>query len=286
MSVAYTYTGPPPLMGYYEDPPGSGHWVPDPGSEISGGGSIGGGGGTVANIPVTVAPKAAFSYTVYAGGLVGFIDNSVGLIGARLWSFGDGHNGVQSSALHQYLTTGTFTVTLTVANSRGQDTVTQNVVIPAAAIATVIDFSYVISGLGVQFTDISTKAGDRNWDFGDGSVSNEVSPYHLYGSAGIYTVSLDIGGSLTYHQIPIDYGILLQWQDNSGDETGFKIERSPNGSTEWTLIATVGAGVETLTVTKNLHGVDPAVENHFRVYAYNDGGTSDYSNSVETLCEA
>ena len=41
--------------------------------------------------------------------------------------------------------------------------------------------------------------------------------------------------------------IRLTWQDNSSNETGFKIERSPQGANTWVQIATVGANVTTYT---------------------------------------
>jgi hypothetical protein len=173
---------------------------------------------------------------------------------------------------------------LTVINSAGSSSKTVNVVVPAIPIVEITDFTFVIGALSVQFTDISTKAGFRLWDFGDGTTSTEDNPYKLYATPGIYTVTLSIGGSQKSYQIPVDSGIVLTWQDNSGDETGFKVERSPDGIGSWTLIATTAAGVETLTITKNLHGVDPGVTNFFRVYSFNGIGDSDYSNVVETLC--
>lgn len=37
--------------------------------------------------------------------------------------------------------------------------------------------------------------------------------------------------------------INLAWADSSGLETGYRVERSPNGHTNWTIVATVDAGV-------------------------------------------
>jgi len=228
---------------------------------------------------------ANFTYLVYANGLVGFRSTSLGLIAAYSWTFGDGQTGAQSTVLHQYIGTGTFPVKLTVANAGGSSSKTLSVVIPAVPIATTVDFTFVTGALGVQFTDVSTKAGTRNWDFGDGTTSIDASPYKTYDTPGIYTATLTISGTPKSYQVSVDYGIILNWQDNSDDETGFKIERSPDGIGSWALIATVGAGVTTLTVTKNLHGIDPAEENHFRVLAYNGAGDSGPTNIVETLCE-
>ena len=289
-----TTTGLPPLTGYVEDPPGSGHWVPAGGTSgtsgsvpASGGGSSGGGSMGVwpASTPVAI-PTAGFTFTVYASGLVGFRNTSIGLISAYLWTFGDGTTSNSPNPLHQYIGSGTFKAELRVANSSGQSSDSQNVVISAVPIVETVNFTYVVGALGVQFTDASTKAGERNWDFGDGTTSSETSPYKLYTTPGIYTVTLTITGVSKSYQLSVDVGIVLQWQDNSSDETGFKIERSPDGVTGWALIATVGAGVTTLTVTQNIHGVDPAVENHFRVYAYNGDGNSGYTNIVQTQCGA
>jgi gliding motility-associated-like protein len=46
----------------------------------------------------------------------------------------------------------------------------------------------------VQFTDLSTADSPINyaWDFGDGNISSEQNPSHLYSNMGDYTVSLTI----------------------------------------------------------------------------------------------
>jgi len=69
--------------------------------------------------------------------------------------------------------------------------------------------------------------------------------------------------------------INLAWQDNSGDETGFKIERK-TGSGSYSQIATVGAGVTSHSDT----GLTASTTYYYRVRAYNAGGNSDYSNEA------
>lgn len=70
--------------------------------------------------------------------------------------------------------------------------------------------------------------------------------------------------------------VILSWTDNSTDESEFRIERSPDGST-WVEIATVPADVTTYTDT------DPALQcgatYYYRVRAYraSDGQFSPYS---------
>jgi hypothetical protein len=70
--------------------------------------------------------------------------------------------------------------------------------------------------------------------------------------------------------------INLSWTDNSGDEEGFKIERSPNGSSGWAQIATVGVGVTTYSDT----GLTCSTSYYYRVRAYRGTDNSDYSNTA------
>ena len=68
----------------------------------------------------------------------------------------------------------------------------------------------------------------------------------------------------------------LTWTDSSNNEDGFKIERSPDGTT-FTQIATVGANVTTYANT----GLTCATFYHYRVRAYNANGNSAYSNTLK-----
>ena len=48
----------------------------------------------------------------------------------------------------------------------------------------------------VQFTDKSAgNPASHQWDFGDGNVSDDINPVHIYCVPGIYTVSLTVGSS-------------------------------------------------------------------------------------------
>ena len=75
--------------------------------------------------------------------------------------------------------------------------------------------------------------------------------------------------------------VLLNWNDKSATESGFKIERSLLTDTNFTEIATVGANTTSYTDT----GLSEATKYYYRVRAYNAYTTSDYSNekSVTTL---
>jgi len=273
-----------------DDGGGYGQWWVDGSGEStieSTSGSIpsgGGGGGMFLQTTPSTAPVANFTYTIYADGYVTFVNKSTGSISAYSWSFGDGKASLSPSVLHQYVGSGTFTVTLRVVNAAGASTYTQLVTIDPTPLPTTVDFTYVVGALAVQCTDISTASGMRTWNFGDGQISYDINPYHVYASNGIYAVTLTINGISKTSQVVIDRGVRLDWQDNSSDEDGFEIEWSPTGTGDWTQIATTGVGVNSLLVTLNIHGIDPTALNYFRVRAYNGVGDSGYSNTIASQC--
>lgn len=58
------------------------------------------------------------------------------------------------------------------------------------------NFSYVVDGLEVTFTDLSSDPDgtitDWDWDFGDTNTSTLQNPVHTYASTGTYTISLTV----------------------------------------------------------------------------------------------
>jgi len=66
----------------------------------------------------------------------------------------------------------------------------------------------------------------------------------------------------------------LSWTDNSSNESGFHIERSPNGSSSWLQVGTVGANVEAWSNT----GLPLATTYYYRVQSFNSTDSSPYSN--------
>jgi hypothetical protein len=74
--------------------------------------------------------------------------------------------------------------------------------------------------------------------------------------------------------------INLSWTDNATNETGFRIERKTTGS--FSQIATVGANVTTYSNT----GLNSSTTYTYRVRAYNNAGTSAYSNEASATTRA
>ena len=113
-------------------------------------------------------------------------------------------------------------------------------------------------------------AFDFIWTTGYGNVAAAVTPAKVAPS-GLVAVA----GS--------DSGIELTWNDNSNDETGFKIERCTGGGcSNFSQIATVGANVGSYSNT----GLSPSTHYRYRVRAYKtaiQSWDSDYSNIAGDL---
>ncbi len=127
----------------WRDSYGSGYW--------SGGTSIAvdprdgscrvgdGGNGYVVRLNVVGVPEAAFAAVPTAGPApltVPFEDWSLGTPTSWLWDFGDGGTSTECDPAHTYSAPGTYTVTLTVSNDCGTDTVTCCIMVVPAQCAT------------------------------------------------------------------------------------------------------------------------------------------------------
>jgi gliding motility-associated-like protein len=135
------------------------------------------------------APFTA-SFSVPPGGPSGLI---------YLWSFGDGFTSTAANPSHTYTYAGNYNIQLTVAYAA------------APACSTVLNFPQAvvvydvptarfifdppaptINAPEVFFTDRSTGAASWIWNFGDGNISNDQNPRHIYADTGSYLVSLRI----------------------------------------------------------------------------------------------
>ena len=115
------------------------------------------------------------------------------------WNFGDTNISTDPNPTHVYVVAGTYSVTLTVSNSVGANSITQEVTVTDPIAAPIAGFSAIPTNLSVAFT--TTASGDNLtylWDFGDGNSSTEPNPTHVYAVAGTYNVTQTVtnaGGS-------------------------------------------------------------------------------------------
>jgi PKD repeat protein len=152
------------------------------------------------DILVYPLPVADFIYTpVCLGYPTYFTDLSIGF-GTTIitwdWDFGDGtpHDNTQDPK-HLYNTPGTYNVTLSVVDGHGcANSITKTVYVYPLPVAS---FTNVPACLGdtTYFYDGSTPSGaisTWSWDFGDNNFSTLQDPWHQYGAAGPYSVTLII----------------------------------------------------------------------------------------------
>jgi len=151
-----------------------------------------------------VRPVANFTGTPTIGYVpltVQFTDTSSPEGTSWTWNFGDSSTSTLQNPSHTYITTGTFTISLTATNAAGSDTFTRTSYITVNP--PVADFTANVTlgkaPLAVQFTDASLGSPDAwNWSFGDGSLSTVQNPVHVYTAKGYYTVKLIVkNGTVT-----------------------------------------------------------------------------------------
>lgn len=151
---------------------------------------------SVASVP----PVANFTGTPTSGTeplTVAFTDTSTNYPASWSWNFGDGTTSAVRDPTHQYMTHGTYTVSLTATNAAGSDTESKAgyITVNAATVPPVANFS-ADSTTGtapftVTFTDQSTNAPTSwSWSFGDGTTAVDQNPIHVYSVSGTYTVTL------------------------------------------------------------------------------------------------
>lgn len=141
------------------------------------------------------APVAAFTASATSGCAilpVTFTDQSTNNPTLWHWDFGNGQTS-ESSKPTVFFDPGVWTVTLVAENGSGSSApVTQ--VITVYAKPTVAFTGSNNTGcypLPVQFTDQSSaNVVKYEWDFGDGEVSGDRNPYHVYRRSGSFVASL------------------------------------------------------------------------------------------------
>jgi len=138
---------------------------------------------------------------------------------------------------------------------------------------------------GIIFTLLSSVASNTV-SYSDTGLTESTKYYYRVRATGTEGNSgfSNIASATTWVALPSSPGTLtatassptsisLSWTDNSGNETGFEIEHSPDGTT-FTSLKTVGANISTYTDT----GLTASTQYYYRVRATGTTGNSDYSN--------
>lgn len=156
---------------------------------------------TYQNVEVFEAPDCEalfeFDYIQSDSMSVQFTDLSYGMISEWYWDFGDGNTSTLQNPVHTYLYEDSFTVCLTASSIWGpcQDTFCDTVLIDVSPVCAA-DFEFMQNPDNLfEFSFYDLSAGDIEsweWDFGDGTTSDEQNPVHTYTDEGEFVICLTI----------------------------------------------------------------------------------------------
>lgn len=156
-----------------------------------------------ATVPIHVLPSPLADFSIDNNNgcdtlTVNFSDLSSADALTWNWDFGNGNMSILSNPPTQfYNAPGNYNVQLVVSNANNcTDSITQVINVFQSPVPSFFPTSVCVNELAT-FTDSSTSAvGDPiiswNWDFGDGNASVLQNPSHVYTTAGIVNVILDV----------------------------------------------------------------------------------------------
>ena len=170
------------------------------------------------------------------------IATATGGTGTLMFSIDGG--GPQTSGTFDNLGDGSYILNVSDVNGC---TSSQYVAVPHLGSPPIADFSYVVAGETVAFTNNSVNGGNIDWFFGDGNSSSEISPIHIYGSAGNYNVTLTVTNdcgtdSITQLVSTVTFGI----EDVAGMSNVMLFPNPSNGLVRFT--AELNQPVDNLTL--------------------------------------
>ncbi|MFK7980790.1 MAG: PKD domain-containing protein [Saprospiraceae bacterium] len=154
------------------------------------------------------------------------------------WDLGDGNTSNLQNPVYQYANAGNYGISLSVTDNNGcTDTETVNINYAPApqSVAIVQSTEGGCNPTPIVFTNNSMPIGadyEILWDFGDGNTSTEISPTHVYETAGVYSVSLSIESPLGCF-VAADYPDLINILESP--EAGFSLMPNELSSTNPTV---------------------------------------------------
>ncbi|MBK6398189.1 MAG: gliding motility-associated C-terminal domain-containing protein [Bacteroidetes bacterium] len=144
-----------------------------------------------APFPVEGCPDLSVNFTLPQA-LVPIVSQS--------WNFGDGSSSTLGAQTHIYTDPGTYSVTHAVVSDQGCTAVQ---IAPASVHVfdePIADFlisteNPTMINPNVSFTDLSIDPVFWSWNFGDGEISMDQNPNHMYSDTGTYIVQLIVHNS-------------------------------------------------------------------------------------------
>nr|MBS0036914.1 PKD domain-containing protein [Saprospiraceae bacterium] len=145
---------------------------------------------------IAVNGKQDTTFTHCSPFMVVFEDKTQSIVTERLWVFPGGIPDTATVPMVEviYESPGTYPVQLIVVNPEGTDTVIVDHLIEILPNPTA-DFEYEIDNKTVEFFALLDHVTDFEWDFGDGTFSQDSNVIHEYADDGVFEVSLTVWNS-------------------------------------------------------------------------------------------
>jgi len=122
---------------------------------------------------------------------VTFFNNSEGDVASVAWDFGDGNVSTDETPTYEYAEEGIYDVSLTVTGVGGDENTSSSQAIVSCTELSAAFEADTKDCPEVAFMNSTTGlATSYQWDFGDGTTSDEENPTHAFGEDGDYVITL------------------------------------------------------------------------------------------------
>ncbi len=177
------------------------------------------------NVHPAITADFEFSYDTCDAAPVDFTNLTVADAGefTSTWDFGDGETSNEFSPDYEYLIPGDFEVSLFVRDTNlCEDEIIKPLSYFPAPNSLIIDAS-AFEGCAPQyvfFDNLSYPIDSTyfiDWEFGDSTFSNEISPTHLYEEPGTYQVSLNVVSPIGCEvEVPFNSSVIIRPTPTAG----------------------------------------------------------------------
>ncbi|MFZ4785851.1 MAG: Ig-like domain-containing protein [Flavobacteriales bacterium] len=118
------------------------------------------------------------------------------MITSYSWDYDNGSTGTGSDVEAEYTEAGAYTISVDLTTMNGcVYTVTGDVLVlnvPVASFTSALDVPNISASFNNTSFVVNSSIASSSWTFGDGNSSSDFSPSHIYGTGGIYDVSLTV----------------------------------------------------------------------------------------------
>ena len=145
---------------------------------------------TTVSIVLPGDPNAATTYNLGCDGILS-VNPVVDPAWTYSWNFGDGNTSNTVNPTHTYTNSGQYPLSLVVSNGYCTDSIS-HLLVYAIPNTYTIQSTLDSCALRAAYSLTPTPTDPVNWNFGDGTTSNVISPMHQYGNSTTYFVQVII----------------------------------------------------------------------------------------------